>query len=298
MLLAISRFVPSYGKEDTRHGLDLLGATLITASLVTQVFAFSQAPSWGWLSLNTLGTLAIAALLMVAFLLNEGRIARRPLMPLTILKIRNVLGGNLMMAPLYATMLGTFFTTTLYIQSILHFSPVVAGLCFLPFPVVMGFTSSQIPKLVARYGYKPFLMIGPLLVIIALLWLSRITVDSGYFSHLFPAFIIMPLGIGSTFMPIIAAATSGVQPQESGLASGLVTTSQQMGGALGLAVISSVASTATASALRLGPSAALVHGFSRAFLAAAAFMVYAVVLAIIVIKQHPRPVAAPVDPAA
>src|SRR6266446_1765916 len=131
MLAAISRFVPVHAKEENRPTLDLPGAVLVTSSLMLQVFAFSKAPSWGWLSGSTLGTLGVALVLLAAFLVNEYR-AKHPLMPLSIFRIRNVTGANLMMAPIYAGMLGMFFLITLYVQNILHYSPIKTGLAFLP----------------------------------------------------------------------------------------------------------------------------------------------------------------------
>lgn len=288
MAYAISKFVPAHAGEETHTSLDLRGAVLVTSSLISFVFAFSQASSWGWLSAPILGIFVGAVALMVAFIVNESR-ARHPLMPLSILKIRNVSGANLMMAPIYAAMLGNFFIIILYMQTILHYSPVRTGLAFLPFPIVLGFLSTRIPKLVARYGFKRFLIAGPLLVAIAMAWLSQMPVNGSYTISLLPAVLLIPLGMGVTFMPIIAAATSGVPGREAGLASGLISTSQQMGGALGLSILSGVAATVTASSAHLGKAGALVHGFDRAMLVAMIFMLFAVILAITVIRQPKKP---------
>ncbi len=284
MAFAISKFVPIHDREETYTSLDLRGAILVTSSLISMVFAFSEASSWGWLSAPILGIFGGALALMAAFILNESQ-AEHPLMPLSIFKIRNVSGANLMMAPIYAAMLGNFFIITLYMQTILHYSPVQTGLAFLPFPIVLGFMSTRIPKLVARYGYKRFLVAGPLFVAIGMAWLSRMPVNGSYLSSLLPAVLLIPFGMGMTFMPIIAAATSGVPGREAGLASGLISTSQQMGGALGLSILSGVAATVTASSAHLSKTGALVHGFDRAMLVAMIFMLFAVMLAIAVIKQ-------------
>jgi EmrB/QacA subfamily drug resistance transporter len=289
IVLAIFRIVPAHKASETeQRNLDLPGAVLITSSLILQVLAFSKAPTWGWLSGSTLGLLGVALVLLLAFLFNEARLAKHPLMPLSILRIRNVVGANMIMAPMYATMLGMFFVITLYAQTVLDYSPVRAGLAFLPFPIVLGFTATRIPKLVARYGFKRFLIIGPALVGIAMILFSRIPVHGSYVADLLPPILIMPMGIGLTFMPVFAAATSGVPPHESGLASGLITTSQQMGGALGLAVLSSIAASVTVSSVRLSRVGALVHGFDRALLAAVAFMLFAIAVTIIVIRQVRR----------
>jgi EmrB/QacA subfamily drug resistance transporter len=284
MSILISRFVPKHAREEAYTSLDLPGAVLVTGSLISLVFAFSEAPTWGWLSGSILGIFALSAVLMAGFIANEKRV-KHPLMPLSIFKIRNVSGANMMMAPIYAAMLGLFFIVTLYMQDVLHYSPVRTGLAFLPFPIVLGFMSTRIPKLVGRYGFKRFLIAGPIFVAIAMAWLSRIPVHGNYGFDLLPAIILMPFGMGMTFMPIIAAATSGVPRHEAGLASGLISTSQQMGGALGLAVLSGVAASVTKASGHLGPVGALVHGFDRALIVAMAFMIFAVILAITVIRQ-------------
>jgi MFS family permease len=178
-----------------------------------------------------------------------------------------------------------FFLVTLYIQTILHFSPVRAGLAFLPMPIVLAIMSTQIPKLVARFGFKRFLVIGPIFVGLGLAWLTRLPVHGDYFVSILPALLLIPLGMGVTFMPLIAAATSGVPGREAGLASGLITTSQQMGGALGLAVLSGVAASVTASAVHLDATRALVHGFDVALAVGLLFVVFAVILAVTIIRE-------------
>jgi MFS family permease len=145
--------------------------------------------------------------------------------------------------------------------------------------------STRIPSLVARFGFKRFLIIGPLIAIAGMVWLSFIPVNGSYFINLLPAFVLIPLGMGMTFMPVIVAATSGVPAHEAGLASGLITTSQQMGGALGLSILSGIAASVTSAATSDGAQAALVVGFDRAIIAAAAFMLIAVILGAILIEQ-------------
>ncbi|HEY4160840.1 MAG TPA: MFS transporter [Candidatus Saccharimonadales bacterium] len=285
MLPLIRLFVPQHARAEERTGLDLPGAVTITGGIMLMVLGFSQASNWGWLSGSTLGIFGAAIALLAAFVFNESR-AKHPLVPLSIFKIRNVTGANLMIAPMYGTMLGIFFLITLYLQSVLHYSPVVTGLAFLPIPLILGFMSTRIPGLVARFGYRRWLILGPTLVAIALAWLSQLPVTGHYAVNLLPAFVLLPVGVGMTFLPIIASATSGVPAHEAGLASGLVTTSQMTGGALGLSILSSVAASVTASSVHPGSRAALVHGFDGAMLVAIVFMALAVLLAVGVIRQQ------------
>jgi len=285
MIFLIARFVPAYENKEKQGTVDVPGALLVTSGLMSLVFALSQAQSWGWLSLQTLVVLASSIALLIGFVVRESK-ARHPIMPLSIFSIRNVSGANLIMMPLYATMIGTIFLLTVYVQGILHYAPVVTGLCFLPFPVLIGVMSAKIPKLVARLGFRRFLVAGPLVIALSLLWLSRLPVEGSYFIDILPTLILMPLGIGMTIMPVVAAATSGVPPEESGLASGLVSTSQQLGGALGLAILLSVAAAVTAG-LAQGPMAT-VSGFHAAFLVDIAFMLIAAGVAVFVIRDKKR----------
>ena len=285
MAILISLFVPKHERAEDYTGLDLSGALSITSSLILLVLGFSEASQWGWGSPKIIGIFAAALSLVAAFIFNESRV-KHPLIPLSIFKIRNVSGANLMMAPMYGAMLGTFFIVTLYLQTVLGYAPFKTGLAFLPFPVTLAFMSTRIPKLVARYGFKRWLIVGPIIVAIGLAWLSRMSIGGHYLTTLLPAFLIIPAGIGLTFMPIIASATSGVPSNEAGLASGLVTTSQMMGGALGLSILSSIAASVTSSSLHLGAKSSLVHGFDRSMIAAIIFMAFASTLAIFVIKQN------------
>jgi len=284
VVIGIWKSVPKHEKEAAHNDLDLPGAVLVTGGLIALVYAISQAPTAGWLSASTLGIAAVAVAMLIVFVWNESR-SKHPLMPLSIFKIRNVAGANLMMTPIVAGMMGMFFLLSLYIQTTLHYSPVLTGLAFLPFPVVIGLMSTNVAKLVTKYGYKRFLIIGPSLVVLGLLWLARLPVHGHYLTDILPTIILIPLGMGMTFMPIIAAATSGVPANEAGLASGLINTSQQMGGAFGLAILSGVAASVAAGSARLGTLPALVHGYDRAFMVSAAFALFAIVLAITVIRQ-------------
>lgn len=281
ILLAIPRIVPLHEKEATHSDLDLPGAALVTSGLIIFVYAISQSEVWGLLDGKTLGLIGVAIALLIAFIFNESK-SDHPLVPLSIFKKRNLVGANAMMAPVAASMFGLFFITSLYIQSILHYSPLVTGLCFLPFPIILGFMSTRVSSLVTRFGFKPFLFIGPALIAISLALISRLTVDSSYLVHILPTIILMPIGASMTFMPIVVAATSGVPANESGLASGLINTSQQMGGALGLAILSGVAASTITTTNSLPQ---LVAGYDKAFIVAVGFIITAIIIGLVVVRQ-------------
>ena len=285
---AISKIVPLHESEAEHRDLDLPGALLVTSGLIVLVFLISQAPIWGLFSQSSIGLLLLTLLLLSAFVFNESK-SKHPLVPLSIFTVRNVVGANLMMAPLAATMFGNFFLLSLYIQTVLHYSPVLTGLSFLPFPIIMGYTSTRVSHFVSKYGFKRFLIIGPILVMISMILLSVLPVHGIYILNVLPSVLLMPLGMGMTFMPIIAAATSGVKSNESGLASGLINTSQQMGGALGLSVLSGIAAAVTASSIHVANLQAIVFGYDRAFLVSVIFMLFVITLAITVIKQKKYP---------
>jgi EmrB/QacA subfamily drug resistance transporter len=285
---AILKFVPPHESEAKHADLDFPGAILITSALMIFVFLISQIPLWGIFSLPAIGLFVLVSILILLFLVNESH-SSHPLIPLSIFAIRNVVAGNIMIIPLYASMMGQFFLLSLYIQTILHFSPVLTGLSYLPFPIILGFVSSRISGIVSKHGYKRFLILGPLLVAIGTALLSNLPVHGNYFINILPTMVLIPLGLGITFMPILAAATSGVRPDQAGLASGLINTSQQMGGALGLSILIGVATSITASSQQYGAREALVHGYDKAFLVAMIFNLFVAFVAFTLIKEKKHP---------
>lgn len=280
----ISKYVPTHKQEIAHSDLDIPGAVLVTGGLTLLVFVTSVAPVWGWLSQATLLTGGLAFALLAGFIWNESRI-KHPLMPLTMFTRRNIVGANLMMAPIMAGAFGMFFLISLYIQSALHYTPLMTGLSFLPFPLIIGVLSPRVAPFVARYGYKVFIVGGPLLVAASMAWLIRLPVNGNYYTDILPNVILMPIGLAFTFMPIMVAATSGVAENESGLASGLINTSQQMGGALGLAVLSSIAASTTAAHSNLGQIESLVFGYDRAFFWAVMLVLAATIVGAVVIRE-------------
>lgn len=282
--IAIQRMLPAHENLADHSDLDLPGAALITSGLVLAVYVISEAPQWGWLSSWTLGLGALAIILIVAFTWNES-ISRHPLIPLSIFKKRNLTGANLMMAPIMAGAFGMFFLISLYIQRVINYPPVITGLSFLPFPVILGFLSPRLAGPVTKYGLRPFLIGGPLLIVLSMGWLVRLPVHGNYVIDILPNIIFMPIGMALTFMPLIVAATSGVADDEAGLASGLINTSQQMGGAIGLAILSSVAAFTTASNQALGKIEALVLGYDYAFLAGVILVILATIVGLSLIRE-------------
>lgn len=303
VLYAAWRLVPAHESEELHNDLDLLGATSITAAMILLVYGLVEAPSHGWTALSTLSYLGAAIALVVFFIANELR-SKHPLVPLGIFKIRNITGANLTMMPIVAGMFSTFFFTSLYVQTILGYSPVKTGLSFLVIPFCIAIAATQIPRLIKKTGYKPILMVAPLIVAAGLYLLAQVPLRGSYLHDLLPGFALLGLGMGATFVPVTIAATSGVSGRESGLASGLLNTSQQIGGALGLAILTGVSASSAAHfashALSPGPltaNEAALHGYHTAFYVASGFMIFASAVATVVLKQKGREGVVQEDPA-
>jgi EmrB/QacA subfamily drug resistance transporter len=284
-IVGVMKYIPPHIKEARDKHLDLPGAVLITGGLMTLVYALTQASENGWGSISTLVSFGVSAVLLAAFLWNETKV-KHPLVPLSIFRIRNVSGGNLMMLPVSAGALGMFFFLSVYIQNVLKFPPMISGLAFLPIPIVIGILSMKAPKLLGRFGFKPMLIAGAGLIAIGTFAFSFLGPDSSYWFHLLPAFILLAIGFGLSFISVTVASTAGIPGNEAGLASGLINTSQQIGGALGLAILAVIATSVTLGDQAAGQSvvAATVHGYQMAFLAATGLMIVALLIGIFVIK--------------
>lgn len=285
-IFGILKYVPAHSSEDKDKHLDLPGAVLITGGLMALVYGLTLASQSGWTNSFTLTVFGGSLAMILGFLFNETK-SKHPLVPLSIFRIRNVSGGNLMMLPIVAGALGMFFFCSLYVQEILKFTPVQSGISFLPVPVLIGIISFQAPKLLMKFGFKKLAIAGVALTTIGTFIMSTLTVDSSYLFHMLPAFLILACGFGVSFVAITVAATSGVPGNEAGLASGLINTSQQIGGALGLALLAVVAHSATTAALGSGMNTELANmaGYQRAFLTASGLMFLALLIAIFVIKE-------------
>ncbi|HXE10146.1 MAG TPA: MFS transporter, partial [Verrucomicrobiae bacterium] len=275
--------------------LDLPGAVLVTGGLMSLVYALVKAPTDGWTAHTPLTFFAVAIAALILFVINEQR-SDHPLVPLKIFKIRNISGADLMMLCLASGLFSVFFFTTLYLQEILGYTPIKTGVSFLVVPVAIAITATNVPRVIQRIGYKPILMVAPLVVSAGLFWVSHIPVNGTYWGNVAPGMILMGLGMGATFVSVTIAATSGVPHHESGLASGLLNTSQQIGGALGLAVLTGIAASSTtryidglhlhAAPTHAQITAATVHGFHNGYLIASTFGIAAALIATFVIKQQ------------
>jgi EmrB/QacA subfamily drug resistance transporter len=265
VVLGALRLLPHHiGEENVKLKLDLPGATLATLGLMSLVYGLSKAPADGWDSTSVWSFIGAGVALFAAFIWNEKRTAQ-PLMPLNLFKIRSVLGANLAFLAIACTLFSMFFFLTLYIQSVLGYSPIKSGVSFLPVTFIIGITSAVVSNLVGKIGYKPPMVTGPLVLALGLFILSTtMEVGGDYWHNVFPGLAVCALGMGLTFVSGTLAATAGVPKHLSGIASGVLNTSQQIGGALGLAILSAVAfSTITTDlAARNSSAASQVHGYT------------------------------------
>jgi EmrB/QacA subfamily drug resistance transporter len=253
--------------------LDVAGAAAVTASLMTAVYAIVEGNEIGWLTGRTLGLLAASAVLLATFVAIEARV-RSPLVPLRLLRLRNIAVSNAVGILWAGAMFAWFFLTALYLQLVLGYSPLQVGLAFLPGNLIMGAMSIGLSaKLVLRFGIKPPLSVGLLLAALGLLLLARAPVDGTFALDVLPSMFLLGLGAGMAFNPVLLAAMRDVEPTEAGLASGLVNTSFMMGGALGLAVLASLAAARSDALLADGESqrTALTGGYHVAFFLGAIF---------------------------
>lgn len=295
------RVLPKHEAEERENSLDLPGAIFVTGGLMLLVYALTKAPTDGWTAHSTLSYFALCFIWLLAFVINELKV-KHPLIPLSIFRIRNVTGADTIQLFVAASLFSVFFFTTLYVQEILGYSPVKTGLSFLVIPFAIAITAINAPKIINRVGFKPLLIIAPLLTATGLFILGHVPVNGGYVAHLLPGFIIMGLGLGLTFVSVLVSATTGIAPHLSGLASGLVNTAQQVGGSLGLAILSGIASATATRYLQnahtvtaLTKAEAAVHGFHAGYYTAVGFSLTCSLIALIVIKNK-KPSA--IDPAA
>ncbi len=280
-------------KAERAGAFDVVGATLVTAGLMVLVYAIVKAEAFGWGSLRTLGLAAGGIFLLLVFLYVETRIDG-PLVRLDIFKIRSLAVANVVLLLVAGGLFAMFFFASLYVQQILGFKPIKAGLAFLPVTVGIGFGSFTAQLLIKRIGVRANTLVGMVIAAVGLFMLSRVPVDGSYVGDVLPGLLLMSFGMGNTFVPITLIATTNVGQQDAGLASGLFNTSQQVGGALGLAVLSTLAADRTASYLaglghQPGPqdeAAGLVEGFQVAFTSAAILVTVGAILLAVLLRSR------------
>jgi EmrB/QacA subfamily drug resistance transporter len=279
--------IPSARVVTAAHRLDVAGAVTITASLMIAVFAIVNGNEVGWLTVRTLGLLAVAGVLLAGFVILEAR-ASSPLVPLRLFMLRNVTTANVVGVLWAAGMFAWFFMSALYLQFVLGYSPLEVGLAFLPGNIIMGALSIGLSaKLVMRFGLRIPLAFGLGVAGIGLLLFARAPVDGNFVVDVLPSMILLGIGAGMAFNPVLLAAMSDVPPEEAGLASGVVNTSFMMGGALGLAVLASLAARREQSLLDSGEPAldALTGGYHVAFLLGAVFAFAAAAIGGLLLRQ-------------
>jgi EmrB/QacA subfamily drug resistance transporter len=280
------------------EGADVPGAVLVTSALMLAVYTIVKpAAEDGWGSGRTLGLAAVSLALLLAFVVREAT-ARNPLIPLRIFRSRNVSGANAMQALLVAGMFGMFFLGALYLQRVLGYDALQIGLAFLPATIVMGVLSLRYTEpLIMRFGARKTLLPGLVLIAVGLALFARAPVGGSYLRDVLPVTVILGFGIGTSFPALMTLAMSGAARDEAGLASGLINTTAQVGGALGLAVLATLSSTRSNSLIHRGQAAAsaLTSGYHLAFLIGALLVVCAIVLAVAVLEPPAQAEAEGVD---
>ena len=286
------RLLPTAQAAPASRRVDVAGAITVTASLMLAVYAIVNGNEQGWTSTQTLGLLAVSAVLMATFLAIEGRISF-PLVPLGLFRNRNVSTANIVGVLMAAGMFAYFFFSALYLQLVLGYSPLEVGLAYLPGTVVWGASSLLLSdKLVMRYGIKPPLLSGLSLMTLALVLLARTPADGTWAVDILPATLAVGLGAGIAFNPLLLAAMSGVAPEQAGLASGVVNTAFMMGGAVGLAILASLSASRSDELVASGDGAAVAlnGGYHAAFFVGAIFLVAAAVgAALLRVESPPHP---------
>src|SRR4051812_19926591 len=285
--LAPRLLVESRRETGTRY-FDVAGATTVTAGLALFVYALVDANSAGWGSAQTIGLIAASLVLLASFVAIERR-AEHPLMPFSIFRLRTLRGANVVGLLIGMSLFSMFFFISLYVQQVLGYSALKTGFAYLPLALTIIFSAGLASQLVTRIGFKPILMTGLLFIAAGLSWFSQVDAGGSYVSDVVFPSILAAIGLGFSFVPVTIAAVTGTKPSEAGLASGLINTSQQIGGALGLAILVAVANAKTDDAFSSGVTSkatALTEGFQSAFLVGAGFALLGALLTAVLISSR------------
>jgi EmrB/QacA subfamily drug resistance transporter len=283
----LTPFLIGESRDASAKSFDFPGAVLVTGGLVVLVYAITQGNDYGWTSIETFGLFAASAALLALFVGWESR-ASDPLMPFSIFRLRTVVGANVAGLVMGTAMFGMFLILTLYMQQVLGYSALKTGVGYLAVAGTAIFWSALAAQLVNRVGVKPVLVIGMTTLTAGLVYFTQVSVGGSYLADLLPGFLLISVGIGFSFVPISIAALAGVRAAEAGLASGLINTSQQIGGAVGIAALSSIATSTTSDQLATGTgtSDALTNGFQNAFIAGGIVAFLGILVALIVVSRR------------
>ena len=294
VLVLTPRIVPESRREGAERRYDALGAILVSGGLALLVYTISRAPDVGWLTARTILLLVASGVLLVGFLVNERRV-QDPLMPFHIFRVRTVTGANVVGLLLGAVIFANFFLLTLYVQNVLHYSALKTGVTFVATAGTSVLAAGVAQALTTKIGPKPVMAVGLALLTGGMIWYAQIPVHGSYASDLLPGYLMVGVGIAFAFVPVSIAALAGVVEREAGLASGLINTSQQIGGAVGVAVASTVFTTHFKSLTADGkPLAdALTGGYAWGFWALAVFAVLAFIAVVTLIRREEMAAEAP-----
>jgi EmrB/QacA subfamily drug resistance transporter len=284
--LGLAPFLLGESRDLKVRSFDVPGAVLVTGGLVALVYAITQASDYGWGSAETIGIFSLSAVLLGGFLAWESR-AAEPLMSFSIFRLRTVTGANVAGLVLGTAMFAMFLMLTLYMQQVLGYSAMKTGVAYLAVAGSAIVWSAVAAQLVNRVGVKPVLVVGMTVLTAGLVYFTQVSVGGSYLGDLLPGFLLISVGLGFSFVPISIAALAGVQAPEAGLASGLINTSQQIGGALGIAALSTVATSQTNDAVAAGTALpfALTEGFQAAFIGGAAIALVGILIALFLVRR-------------
>jgi EmrB/QacA subfamily drug resistance transporter len=279
VLGGVYRLIGGERRRAQLQGFDFIGAVLVTGGMLLLVYTLVEAPTVGWATVRTVGQLAGALALLAGFVINERR-TRNPLAPLSIFRINGLGFSDATQLIAFAGFLAVFFFLTLYMQNVLGYSAIQTGAAYLPLCFAIGIAAGITSQLISRIGTRPLIVSGALIAAGGLYWLSRIPVHGSFLSDLLPGMLVMSLGIGAVFVSVTTAANAGVPSDKAGLAAALLNASQQLGGALGLAIFTAVATSHTQHlvAAHTAPAQALTGGFQRALLVGSIFILVSAVI--------------------
>jgi EmrB/QacA subfamily drug resistance transporter len=302
LLLVVAPFLVRESRAEVNHRhFDISGAVSITSGLMLLVYALTHASQHGWATGTTAGLLAASAALVVAFVAIELR-SKAPLLPMRIFRLRTLAASNVTSLLVAGALFSQFFLLTLYMQQVLHYSALKTGVAYVALTLSIIVVSTVAQGLVTRVGIRPVLPVGLLMAAGAIVLYARLPVHGHYFWDLFPAFLLSGIGLALSFVPMVIGGLTGVRQSDAGVASGLFNTSQQIGGAIGVAVATTIATTYTSRFVHAHPGTslasggALTHGFEIAFYVLAAMMAVAAVIAITFIESRPAaPAEEPVE---